>query len=187
MAVYDRLNEMLAPIKIYDSEATVLSWELKAYAAELELLYDDLSAMFRERFITTAEDEGLYAYEKLFGPERTEESVSDRRAMLLLRLNLGNGDFTLSGIRKALDSLGLNYIISEYPQIGKLTVAATTEYTPAQQEWISREVAKIIPPHIEFQLTFNTLTWTQWDALDRTFASVDSADETWHQIDRRTE
>ena len=187
MTVSERLNQYLAPVGIYQIGSDALSWELTAYAVELERLYADLGTLFRERFITTAEGIGLKAYEELFGPERSGESTQDRREKLLLRLNLGGGDFTPAGIRRALDSFGLEYTLSEFPTIGKMTVTATTDYSQAQQAWIRREVEKIIPAHIEFQLTFNTMTWAQWDALDRTFAAIDNEDLTWRQIDNRTQ
>ena len=187
MAVFDRMKERLSTVGIYDDDAPVLGWELKAYADELELLYSSLSQMFRERFISTAQDTGLSVYETIFGPVRENESADQRRRLLLLRLNLGNQDFTVDGLRRALDSFGFAYTISEFPQIGKLNVIAATDYTLAEQAWIRSEVSKIIPAHIEFQLSFNTLTWEQWDALNRTFGTFDSDDMTWDQIDNRTE
>lgn len=187
MAVLDNLKNRLAPIGVYREDAPVLTWELIAYAAELERLYTELSVMFRERFIDTAQDEGLRAYELLFGPERTGESTEERRRLLKLRMELGDGDFTPAGIRKALDSIGIQYTISEFPHLNKLNVIAVSDHAPAQQAWIRREVSKIIPAHIEFQLTFNTMTWQQWDALDRTFSAIDTEDQTWDQIDNRTQ
>ena len=187
MMVYENMLSRLAPVGVYAADAPYLHAELKAYAAEIELLYTELDAMFRERFITTAEGEGLAVYERLFGPERAEESAEDRREKLLLRMNLGEGDFTPAGIRKALDSLGLEYVISEFPELNKLNVTAVTDYTAAEQAWIRREVEKIIPAHIEFQLTFNTMTWAQWDALDRSFSAIASENQTWHEIDNRTQ
>ena len=187
MSVAENLKNRLLSVGIYRDDADALNHEIAVYAAELERLYTDLSVMFRERFIATAQDEGLRAYELLFGPAREQESVEDRRRMLRLRMELGEGDFTPAGIRKALDSFGLTYTISEFPSLNKLNVNAETDYTPAEQAWIRREVAKIIPAHIEFQLTFNTMTWAQWDALDSTFHAIDSEDSTWRQIDNRTE
>ena len=186
MTVLEKMKERLAPIGVYEEDAAALGWELSAYAAGLEHLYAALGTMFRERFIATAQDEGLKAYEVLFGPERSEETVENRREMLRLRMNLGEGDFTLAGIQKALDSFGFVYTISEYPALGRLTVNAVTHLSPAQQAWISREIAKIVPAHIEFQLTYNTLTWAQWDAMNSTFQARDNEDLTWNQIDNRT-
>lgn len=186
MSVYENMKERLSTVKLYDDDAAALSWELNAYAAEIELLYTRLGEMFRERFISTAQDQGLSEYEKLFGPVRENDSAAERRRMLLLRLNLGNNDFTSAGFQKALDSFGLVYTISEFPVLGRMNVIATTDYSPAEQAWIRKEVSKIVPAHIEFQLSFNTLTWEQWDAFNKTFNTLDSDDLTWSQIDDRT-
>ena len=53
------------------------------------------------------------------------------------------------------------------------------ENRPALKE----EVEKIVPAHLEFQLVFNTLTWSELDARDKTFAQLDSDDLEWDQID----
>ena len=186
MAIFERMKERLSTTGLYRDDAPVLSWELKAYASELERLYSELGDMFRERFITTAENIGLSEYERIFGPVREEESVEERRRLLLLRLNLGNNDFTVDGFKKALDSFGLSYTISEFPMIGRMNVIATADYSAAEQAWIKNEVSKIVPAHIEFRLSFNTMTWEQWDALNKTFSDFDSDDSTWEQIDDRT-
>lgn len=186
MAVFEKMKEHLSKVRVYDDDAVVLGWELKAYAAEVERLYTELREMFRERFISTAQDMGLSAYEKIFGPVREDETAEERRRLLLLRLNLGNNDFTVGGFKKALDSFGLSYTISEFPAIGRMNVLATTDYSTAEQAWIKNEVSKIVPAHIEFQLSFNTMTWDQWDALNMTFGAIDNDDMTWEQIDNRT-
>ena len=184
--VYESMKNSLAPIGIYAADAAVLSWELQAYAGELEQLYEELGSLFGERFIDTAEDEGLRAYEELFGPAREDETVEHRREMLRLRMNLGEGDFTPAGIASALDSLGLSYVISEFPALQRLVITATADYSAAEQAWIRREVGKLVPAHLGFQLTFNTLTCLEIDQTDRAFSAIDSEDLTWSQIDSRT-
>ena len=186
--VYESMKRSMEPLGIYRSDAELVDRELQVYAAEIERLYTRLDSMFGERFIGTAEDIGLRVYEELFGPDRTGERTEDRRHMLNLRMNLGEGDFTPAGIGKALDSLGLSYTISEYPEIDRLNITAVTEdYTPAEQAFIEQEIAKIIPAHLEFQITFNTLTWDQIDAMNKMFALIDYEDLTWKQMDTSTE
>ena len=187
MMVYESMKKYMTPLTMYDEDAAALGFELRTYASEIERLYSVLGTMFRERFIGTAEDIGLRVYEEIFGPERDDESVEDRREMLSLRMNLGEGDFTPTGIRKALDSLGLSCVISEFPTLNRLNITATTDYSLAQQAFILSEITKIVPAHLDFQMTFNTITWDQLDALDRTFSAIDAEDQTWDQFDHRTE
>lgn len=187
MTVFETMKAALAPIGVYGDDTPVLDAELYACSSEIERMYAELDAMFKERFISTAEDIGLSEYEKLFGPVRSGESASHRREMLLLRMNLGGGDFTPAGIRKALDSLDLHYTVSEYPTMSCLNIVATGDYTAAEQAFISREVSQIVPAHLKFQLSFNSLTWDQIDAADERFSDYDNDDLTWQQLDLRTQ
>lgn len=184
--IVERMRERLCAVRLYADHAPHLSTELQVYAEELERSHEELDRLLRERFIVTAQDEGLTAYEALFGPIRTDEPIQKRRELLLLRLSLKDGDFTPAGIRKALDSLGVEYELSEYPHLQKLNISVTSDHSALEQAYIRRETAKMIPAHLEYQITFNTLTWGQLDALDRTFAAIDSENLTWAQIDART-
>ena len=184
--VYEAMKRALAPLGIYRGDAEALSHELAAYSAELEALYEKLGLLMRERFIGTAEDIGLAVYEELFGPVRTGESAQSRREMLRLRMNLGEGDFTPAGMRRAMDSLGVSCQISEFPTLNKLNITATSDCSHAMQAFIRREAEKLAPAHLEFQITFNTLTWSEIDGLDLTFAQSDASDLSWNELDNRT-
>ena len=183
MTIYSHMRAALRAIRLYNLRAEHLSAELHAYADELERLDDDLEDLLPERFLHTAKDKGLSAYEELFGPARSDLSLRDRRRLLLLRLSLGSGDFTPDGIRQALDSFGLDYVITEFPAYDRLNIIAQTDYSQEQQNFIRTETAKIIPAHIEYQLVFNTLTWSELDARNKSFTELDGDNLTWEQID----
>ena len=177
------MRTALAPLLIYRSNAPYLRVELRTYADELERLYAELDAMLAERFIATAEDSGLREYEELFGPACDTLPTQTRRERLLKRLSLGEGDFTPAGVRKALESCGLACTVTEFPALNRLNLVATADYTKAEQALIRREVAKTIPPHIEYQLVFRTMTWSEHDARNKTFAALDGDSLTWEEID----
>lgn len=181
--VYERMRSAHTPIGAYADDAPQLEAELHAYADELERVYSELDTILPERFLLTADDEGLSAYEELFGPARTGEDLAVRRERLRKRLTLGGTDFTLSGVSRALDSFGLSYVIAQFPRYYRLNIIAEADYTEAEQAFIRREVEKIIPPHIDFQLVFNTLSWDELDARDKTFAALDNDNLTWARID----
>ena len=186
MTALQSIKKALEPIGLYDTESHNLNAELRAYADELDRLDAQLDAILPERFISTASGEGLSVREEYFGPVRSDKTVAERRLMLSRRLSLGGSDFTLAGIRQALDSFGLEYVISEFPSNYHLNIVAQTEHSRAEQRFITREVSKIIPAHIEWQLLFNTATWSELDARDKTFAQLDADDLTWDDIDSIT-
>lgn len=173
----------MAPLLIYRNRPENVENELKTYADEIERLYTKLDERLPERFLSTATDRGLREYEELFGPARDALSVEERREMLRKRLSLGEGDFTPEGIRKALDSFGLEYLVSEFPAFFRLNIIAQTDYTKAEQAFIRREVEKIVPAHLGFQMVFNTLTWQELDARNKTFAQLGNDNLTWEEID----
>ena len=70
----------------------------------------------------------------------------------------------------------------EVPQGGTATVSVLNENPVGDLQ-----ISKIIPAHLEFQITFNTLMWSQLDDMDRTFSAIDSENLTWKQLDTRTE
>lgn len=183
MSACDKMKAALSAVRLYDTDAPHLSAELSAYGDELDRMQAQLDGLLPERFLLTAGDMGLSAYEEMFGPARRELSLADRRRLLHLRTTLGGGDFTPAGIRQALDSFGLEYVIAEFPTLDRLNILAQTDYTKAQQKLIRQETEKIIPAHLEFQLVFNTLTWAQLDARDMTFSALDNDNLTWEQID----
>ena len=181
--ILDSMQKALEPIKLYDTEAPQLTAELRAYADELEILNGELSSLICERFVYSATEYGISRYEEMFGPVRDDLSLSERRRLLRLRLTQGNGDFTPAGIRQALDSFGLEYVISEFPTFDRVNVIAQTDYNEAQRSFIKREVGKIMPAHVEYQMVFNTLTWDELDARDKTFSGLDNDDLTWESFD----
>lgn len=181
--VLQSMKKALLPLMIYRSDARNVGRELRTYADEIELLYDQLDVLIPEGFIATATDRGLREYEELFGPAQDALSAQTRRERLLGRMNLGEGDFTPAGIRQALDSFGLEYVIAEFPTLNRLNIIAQADYTKAQQAFIRSEVAKIVPAHLEFQIVFNTLMWSELDARDKTFAALDNENLDWDEID----
>lgn len=183
MTACEKMKAALGAIRLYDTDAPNLNAELRAYGDELDRMEAELDELLPERFLQTAGDRGLSAYEEMFGPARRELTNEERRRLLLLRVTLGGGDFTPAGIRQALDSFGLDYVIAEFPAHDRLNIIAQTEYTKAQQKLIRQETQKIIPAHLEYQLVFNTLTWAQLDARGLTFAALDQENLTWEQID----
>ena len=134
--VLQSMKRAMLPLGIYRKNAENLTNELKVYADEIERLYTEIDALIPEGFITTATGIGLKEYEELFGPEQDSLSPQTRRERLLGRMNLGEGDFTPAGIRKALDSFGLEYAISEFPTLNRLNIVAQTDYSKAEQTFI---------------------------------------------------
>ncbi len=185
MSILANLNKKLRTLGIYnlDDPDSNIALELKVYASELERLKENTVEMLNECFVESASGYGLSNLEEIFSEVRSDLSAETRRQMLLKRISLNNNDFTLDGIKKALESFNLEYTISEYPSYNRLVIIADTNYTIAQKEWIKAEVEKIVPSHLELSLVFNSLSWEELEAEDLTFAAIDNKDITWNEFD----
>ena len=107
-AGYASMKKLLAPLRLYDLDGdSLVSRELKSYAAGLELFRERLAAVWRDLYPDLCSAEELARWERRLDlpVERAEEE--DRRAMAMQRLSICDGDFTREGIERSLASAGL--------------------------------------------------------------------------------
>ena len=93
------------------------SEELKAFAQELDVMFDMLDEMTREYFIATSQSYGITERERFIGKERSELPTEQRREMLLVQEqmmgnNCSKDAFELMLSQKCVD-LSVNDIIKE--------------------------------------------------------------------------
>ncbi len=182
---YSSMVEALAPLSLYNFGDTNISYELEAYALVLDEINTQLSRMLKECFIETASDYGLSNREIVIGAVRDDLSVTKRRNMLRLRESITSSSFTLSEIKKSLESFGLQSVIYEYPSLFTVVIEAVGSYSSAQQAWIRAQVEKIMPAHISVQVIFGGPTWSDSDAKNNTFSYIDALDLSWDDIDSK--
>lgn len=184
MDSYQSMRAALAPTGLY-ADAGAIAMELWAYAQELDRVYEELDEILDDGFIITAGAQALGEIERIFGPERVA-TLAQRRQMLLQRIPLGNGSFTPEQFMQGLASLGLQCEVAEYPHLNRMNILAQGNYTEAEKSFITAEVQKLSPAHLEVQVVFNTLTWQQWDDRNRDFSTLDQQNLTWDQIDSQS-
>ena len=122
------MKKKLSPLGLYRLQNSNIADELYVYAMELDRLREESDRILSEAFLSTAQDEGLSMRERMYGKPREELTVNTRREMIEKRFCLGLSDFTLDGLRTALDSFRLTYTICEYPALNKLIVLAQGDY-----------------------------------------------------------
>ncbi len=184
MNALESMVTKLLPTDIYNLEpGTNVHNELSAYAAALDAHRENLDAVLRECFLSTAETYGIELREKVFGSPRTDYSITDRRNMLMLRNSIGESDFTLDGFDKIMQSLGVtDYTVTEMPTLQTVSVSIGGSYNSRDKAWIINEVTKFVPAHIRCNVYFGGKTWSELDALVGTYAEFDSNNYTWAQL-----
>lgn len=176
----------LAPTGLYTlDENGGVSNELKTYACGIDGSDDILDVIIREAFVPTAEDYGLSMWEELFGSIKNELSAQQRRKLITGRLTLSYNDFTPSGVKDIIDSLGItDYTLVEKPSLFMVTIDLSSQsYTKAQRKWVKEQLDELLPAHLEFVVIFGNVTWNKIDQMNLTAGQMDAKGYSWDDID----
>ncbi len=182
-STFESLKESLSRLNLYDFDNTNISNEIKAYSYVIDELNEDLCTMLRECFIETAQTYGLSNRETIIGAKVENDNVESRRKMLMLRESINQSSFTVEKIKESLKSFGLECKVIEYPSLYTVVIDTIGDYPEEKRVWISSEINKIMPAHLNVEVIFNGATWELSDSKDNTFSYIDSLDKTWEEID----
>lgn len=150
------MKSKLAPLGLYLlSEGSVVDCELKAYAAGIDPLLQELELLEREGFITTAESFGLSEREAFVDREKPGLSAQARRALLLeYEQNLGIS-ITPDEFTRQLESFGLQaFRFTEHPLQRVLDIHIDEELTAGRKNLISKKIRSIVPIHIYVSIIY---------------------------------
>lgn len=157
MSSYSSMKSKLAPLGVYSiSDGSVIDCELKAYAAGLEPLLQELELFEREGFIITAESFGLSEREAFVDREKPGLTTAARRALLLeYEQNLGIC-ITPAEFTRQLESFGLEeFRITERPQQRGISIYIDEELTAGRKSLISKRIRSISPAHIYVSVIYS--------------------------------
>ena len=189
MGSLENMVRAMLPIGAYSLNKWDLVYkELETYSRSFDEIGAAVDELIRERFITTAEGEGLERYERIIGPVRDDLETELRREMLKALFTVGENDFTLDGLHRFLDSLGFECSVVEDPSdFHLLMIPQGREYSPAEQELIRERVGEFIPCHLTYTIEFRSADWDEYDSLSKTFDDWDALDLCWDDIDKYEE
>lgn len=153
MTVYERLVDIISKFKIYDVESPVTKGELKACNTGFQLLRDYMDEMIRECFVQTATDYGLTIKEHYFDSIPRNNTIQERRDMLLNILSVDYNDFNLEGVKKFLNYYPISYTITEHHD-SYLVVINIVKDTWIEEnfDFMQETVNKFFPAHIRIQI-----------------------------------
>ena len=184
MRALESMIKKLRPLEIYDTKTTGHIYaELAAYAAALDYYRDLLDEALCECFISTAKGFGLETREKVIGDVRRDCSTAQRRSMLSTRASLGETDYTLSGFDRFMKSFGVqDYTLSESPTAQSVTVTIMGDYSRNTESWIINQIELILPAHLDMYVYSGGRDWQAIDTANEQYATFDSYDYTWEQL-----
>ena len=185
MTTLQSFVKKLNPLGIYDiQEGSNIYAELSAYAYALDRHRDNMEAVLRECFISTAEGYGIEIREKVFGNVRENYTPEQRREMLKLRRGLGNGDYTLEGFDRFMRSLGADsYNLHEMNLSYEVSVTINNSFNSTDAKWAENQIKLIMPAHLITHVYYGGALFSQIDSANMTYADFDSQNSTWTQLD----
>ena len=127
--------------------------ELKAYAAALDMFFEEADELFRECFVETAESYGLELREALINRVNCLETLYGRRRAITNAASVCALDCTAEGLNKIALSFnaGGTFIYDESEQ--KLTFNCTTIVPPQKMALMKAQMEKFMPVWLSFEIT----------------------------------
>ncbi len=108
MGYGEYMKNLLAPLQLYDLEHGAGAGELDVLGQFLDGLFDDFVCIEKESVISTAEDEGLAAYEHILPYVPVSGTTQERRAALCALLSIDGASFSCAEIARTLIGCGIS-------------------------------------------------------------------------------
>ena len=181
--ILTRMMTILGQTGLYRiTDDSFIKAELSAYADGLKQLEKELEFLRRERFLPTAESDGLVKMESITGREMEFAALQDRRDMLLYRLAVTPNDFTRPKIEQALAAVGIEANVTEFPQ--RLYINVIRLLNPnISRENIESAAAPFLPAHLPGEFDFLPQRWEVFDNQEMTWAQQDALDRNWTEFE----
>jgi hypothetical protein len=179
------LTSMISRMKetgIYKLDSdTLVDYELRAYAAGLDMVINQFSELENESFIRTAKGYGLSNRENLlkFSPC---ENTEDRRNSVMGCCSITPNNFTKSDMENVFKIRGQNTEVFECPAENKIYVNCM-ELNEDEKKKIIDTAKMFLPAHLDAELDFRCISWNNIDSEKCTFDKMEGFGLTWNDID----
>lgn len=144
MSEFEMMSERLGQTGLYNiSEDSAVYAELMAYAAGLDLYFDELEKIRSDIFFDIAEGSEPVLYERLMHICNIDKSPEGRKQSIISALTLTDKDFTLDGIKKLMGIYNIEGEVEE--QDGNLIISCTNTLSEGQRRAISEDIQRFAP------------------------------------------
>lgn len=186
MSYAEHLKQLLSPLGIYDWEKGVFHRaEVASQGAALDGCEAELERIQREMLLSTAEDEGLEAVERLLPYRPVAGTTPRRRAALAALLRVGGDSFTLSAVNDNLAGCGLNALAKETETPGYIQISfPEVPGIPDGYEEMRRIIEDIVPCHLGLEYVFWYITWAEMETRFDTWGDVEAGEYAWGELEK---
>ena len=179
------LKELLRPLGVYRLEGTINGGELEAQGQALDGVAEALDIIQREMLLTTAEDAGLEAIERLLSRRPVAGTAEGRRAALAALLRIGGDSFTLAAINDNLAGCGINAVASETgtPGTGEVRFPDVLGI-PDGLGALRAIIEDILPCHLAVEYVYWYVTWEELEERFATWGDLEQLNLTWDEVEK---
>lgn len=158
---------------------------LSSYADEGIKLKSAVNQCNDERFLDTASEEGLKAYEYRLGiVSDTNKSIEQRRA--LVRARLRTKKKTSLSMIKSMAEAWIDGTVEASMQGSAITIKFTSiGGEPDNLIDLKNSIKLVSPCHLKLNWEFSYLTWDLFESFDWTWDEFESQDLTWDELERK--
>ena len=179
------LMDLLEPLGVYSfSPGGFGRAEVESVGAALDRVDALLEEVERESLIATAEGPGLDRWAELYARKPVQVSPELRRKALMALGRIGEGDFTLSAINRALAGCGIRAEVREQEQRGRVRVMfPEVGGVPEEFEQMEKIILDILPCHLEVEFYFRYQTWEECELRGWTWQMMEDKAHTWESFE----
>lgn len=185
MSYAEALKELLYPLGVYRLENSINGAELESIGAALDVIEEKLEKVHQEADLTTAEEEGLESFAKLFAKRPVTEDANRLRRALAALMRVSGDSFTLSAINDNLAGCGLNAVASEAETAQTVNISfPEVPGIPDGFEEMKEIIEDILPCHLAVEYVFWYITWALMEQRFATWGDIEKLDLTWEELEK---
>ncbi|QEY35483.1 DUF2313 domain-containing protein [Caproiciproducens galactitolivorans] len=184
MRVLESMVSSMRATGLYALDGTTqVDYELQAYAAGLDMVFEALTELQRESYIATASGYGLLNWESLLRIQPAG-STQERRGRILKRSAVTPNSFTRKDMEYALSAPGIDVEVCEYIPEKKIYVNCKDAGAKSEQGLSIQQAAKLfLPAHLDAELDFRSISWNNIDGENQMFDALEEMGLTWDAVD----
>lgn len=185
MGYRDYLNELLAPMRLYDLKSGPGAAELEALGAGLDGVFGELTAAEREMLPPTAENAGLEKLEAILPYHPRYITLADRRRAIMALMRIDDCAFTPAALNDTLSGCGIKAVVEEtsVPMTVKVSFP-DNRGVPADFQALKERIDSILPCHLAVDYFIIYITWSELESWFSSWAYIESLDLSWDALER---
>lgn len=184
MSYQGYIEEMLRPLRMYDSGGKFQQGEIIAFGESLDVVSDLLEDIEKEMCLLTAEDWGMEQISQLFVMRPTSTTEAERKEALLALLRIGGDSFTVDALNTTLAGCGTLAHVAEREEVGMVDISfPNIPGIPSGFSNISSILENILPAHLGVNYVFWYITWAFFESMIADFDALDGLDMSWTELE----